>query len=619
MQPNHEGVMYERAVALAQSSMAGIGPVIGPGPFIGYPPGSQPARQHLPPMMRIGEEAYYAGFPLPPRLMAADHPSTLLSAASADQMRGAFYGGGFVGGPTPVMPGGIGPEEDVFVASGGIDWEEDGSLAAARPLGHSWPSNLAAAGGGLVDSGSAADLLAMAQFQAQRQQQALLGAHGALPMPRGPGLPGIQQRISSWEDLAAAAAAGPGGSPQLLASPPGAFMMAPQQGPPPLLGMNRVASTSSVSSLGTSPAAGANGLFGEHPLGEHPSRTLFVRNISSQVEEAELRALFGQFGEIRSVYMACKNRGFVMVSYYDIRAARAAMKALQGYMLRKRRFDIHYSIPKDNPSERDMNQGTLVVFNLPPEVTNEELLALFSEYGEVKEVRETPNKRHHKFVEYYDLRAATAALKGLNRTELRGKTIKLEPSRPGGLRRAIMGQLAASVVAGAPDQGSSQRSRSFNDLVLMQQQQQGMPPPTGSLGSGPTNSGFGDAMPRTYDSAPNLAELLGQVPGAALNPSLAAIRQSSSGQSLTDLLGAHTSLMDVEEGDEAGFFAHELLLGAGAMGRGRPYPSDRDPDDDLSDAGTHLPIDLDLLLKSATPAPEPNGGSGANSARKIGA
>lgn len=31
---------------------------------------------------------------------------------------------------------------------------------------------------------------------------------------------------------------------------------------------------------------------GEHPLGEHPSRTLFVRNINSNVEDSELEALF---------------------------------------------------------------------------------------------------------------------------------------------------------------------------------------------------------------------------------------------------------------------------------------------------------------------------------------
>lgn len=51
------------------------------------------------------------------------------------------------------------------------------------------------------------------------------------------------------------------------------------------------------------------------------------------------------------------------------------------------------------------------------------------------QIRETPHKRHHKFIEFYDVRGAEAALKALNRSDIAGKRIKLEPSRPGGARR----------------------------------------------------------------------------------------------------------------------------------------------------------------------------------------
>ncbi|KAI5331460.1 PREDICTED: MEI2 [Prunus dulcis] len=186
---------------------------------------------------------------------------------------------------------------------------------------------------------------------------------------------------------------------------------------------------------------GVGAVAGEHPYGEHPSRTLFVRNINSNVEDSELKALFEQYGDIRTLYTACKHRGFVMISYYDIRAARTAMRTLQNKPLRRRKLDIHFSIPKDNPSEKDINQGTLVVFNLDPSVSNEDLRQIFGAYGEVKEIRETPHKRHHKFIEYYDVRAAEAALKSLNRSDIAGKRIKLEPSRPGGARRNLILQL----------------------------------------------------------------------------------------------------------------------------------------------------------------------------------
>ncbi|XP_074564679.1 protein MEI2-like 2 isoform X2 [Curcuma longa] len=186
---------------------------------------------------------------------------------------------------------------------------------------------------------------------------------------------------------------------------------------------------------------GIGSISGEHPYGEHPSRTLFVRNINSNVEDIELHSLFEQYGDIRSLYTACKHRGFVMISYYDIRSARNAMRALQNRPLRRRKLDIHFSIPKDNPSDKDVNQGTLVIFNLDPSVSNDDLRHIFGSYGEVKEIRETPHKRHHKFIEFYDVRAAEAALRSLNKSDIAGKRIKLEPSRPGGARRILMQQM----------------------------------------------------------------------------------------------------------------------------------------------------------------------------------
>ncbi|KAL4027539.1 hypothetical protein IC575_010708 [Cucumis melo] len=211
------------------------------------------------------------------------------------------------------------------------------------------------------------------------------------------------------------------------------------------MGMSKLNLSDSVTGSMVSHYALPNGVgtvAGEHPYGEHPSRTLFVRNINSNVEDAELRALFEQYGDIRTLYTACKHRGFVMISYYDIRAARTAMRALQNKPLRRRKLDIHFSIPKDNPSEKDINQGTLVVFNLDASVSNDDLRRIFGAYGEVKEIRETPHKRHHKFIEFYDVRAAEAALRALNRSDIAGKRIKLEPSRPGGARRNLMQQLS---------------------------------------------------------------------------------------------------------------------------------------------------------------------------------
>ncbi|MCD7457380.1 hypothetical protein HAX54_035003 [Datura stramonium] len=45
------------------------------------------------------------------------------------------------------------------------------------------------------------------------------------------------------------------------------------------------------------------------------------------------------------------------------------------------------------PSDKDVNQGTLVVFNLDPSVSNDDLRQIFGAYGEIKEIRETLSTR----------------------------------------------------------------------------------------------------------------------------------------------------------------------------------------------------------------------------------
>lgn len=54
---------------------------------------------------------------------------------------------------------------------------------------------------------------------------------------------------------------------------------------------------------------------------------------------------------------------------------------------------------------------------------------------DMEQIRETPYKRDHKFIEFYDVRAAEAALRSLHNTEIAGMRLKIEPSRPGGTRR----------------------------------------------------------------------------------------------------------------------------------------------------------------------------------------
>ncbi|KAI5055504.1 hypothetical protein GOP47_0029025 [Adiantum capillus-veneris] len=100
----------------------------------------------------------------------------------------------------------------------------------------------------------------------------------------------------------------------------------------------------------------------------------------------------------------------------------------------------HYTIPVGLDTEdclnqgtlSSLNQGTLVVFNLDASMHADVVKGIFDGYGRVKEVREAPQRRHHKFVEFYDVRHAALALQALDGTEIEGKKLKIEFSRPGG-------------------------------------------------------------------------------------------------------------------------------------------------------------------------------------------
>jgi len=46
------------------------------------------------------------------------------------------------------------------------------------------------------------------------------------------------------------------------------------------------------------------------------------------------------------------------------------------------------------------------------------------------QIYEYPEMNHHKFIEFYDVRAAESALRALNKIDIAGKQIKLEPGHP---------------------------------------------------------------------------------------------------------------------------------------------------------------------------------------------
>ncbi|KAK3144904.1 hypothetical protein QOZ80_4AG0319510 [Eleusine coracana subsp. coracana] len=180
-------------------------------------------------------------------------------------------------------------------------------------------------------------------------------------------------------------------------------------------------------------------LSGENTYGGPPSRTLLVRNIDNSVEDYELKLIFEQYGDICTLYVDRKHHDFVVISYYDVRSAENALKGLQGKPLGHRKLDICYSSPKGYTFEKEINKGTLVLFNLDPSVTNDDLHRIFGSYGEIKEIA---REDHHKFIVFYDVRAAEAARHALNRSDISGKITKMERSYSGVTNRSVTQQMS---------------------------------------------------------------------------------------------------------------------------------------------------------------------------------
>ncbi|KAL6865174.1 hypothetical protein ACP4OV_016325 [Aristida adscensionis] len=172
-------------------------------------------------------------------------------------------------------------------------------------------------------------------------------------------------------------------------------------------------------------------------INKHPSRALIVKNIIPGIEDSELTVLFQQYGDVQSLYTSCKNQGFIIVSYYDIRAAQNAKKALHNKPLRLMNLDVQFSIPEEKVPNKDPNNGIVV---MDSSISNNDLRQILSIYGDVKEICKAPTSCNKKLVEFYDVRAAEAALNDLNKGDMSCRKIEVELSQSGGARSCFTEQ-----------------------------------------------------------------------------------------------------------------------------------------------------------------------------------
>ncbi|GFH14333.1 uncharacterized protein HaLaN_10364, partial [Haematococcus lacustris] len=130
------------------------------------------------------------------------------------------------------------------------------------------------------------------------------------------------------------------------------------------------------------------------PGGLVPSRTLTVMGVPASTTDEELRSIFEAFGDVRGMYTRRKADGVVVVDYYDVRAAASAASTLQGTLMQEQPIHLSFTHPAatDGSLEQGIAQGQITVYNMDPGTTNQHLVWLFSKFGEVQGIHQSPNR-----------------------------------------------------------------------------------------------------------------------------------------------------------------------------------------------------------------------------------
>lgn len=143
-----------------------------------------------------------------------------------------------------------------------------------------------------------------------------------------------------------------------------------------------------------------------------PSRALLLTMVPSDVSESTVRRELEIFGDVRAVLMERVRDGIVTVHFYDLRESQKALNEIQEqHMQQQYRLRRHYestvssaagpppsptpapgliagravwaqfTSPVANTLPDGNNQGTLVIFNLDPDVSTNSLKQTFEAFG----------------------------------------------------------------------------------------------------------------------------------------------------------------------------------------------------------------------------------------------
>ena len=166
---------------------------------------------------------------------------------------------------------------------------------------------------------------------------------------------------------------------------------------------------------------------------EIESRAVLVYNLPKVYDQTNIQELCNPPSFINNFDY---DEGDLHIEFFDIRHALGFRQFYNNMQFNGKTIEVKFSVPRPIAgSQHPINNGTIVLFHLPPQIKNPFLSTYFSQYGEIRQIRGTPQKPKQRFIEYYDTRGSEAAVKAMNGTLINGCKISIEFSVPGGMRR----------------------------------------------------------------------------------------------------------------------------------------------------------------------------------------
>ncbi|XP_030971258.1 polyadenylate-binding protein RBP45B-like isoform X1 [Quercus lobata] len=189
---------------------------------------------------------------------------------------------------------------------------------------------------------------------------------------------------------------------------------------------------------------------GERRSDDSPDFTIFVGDLAPDVTDYMLQETFrARYPTVKGAKVVIdrvtsRTKGYGFVRFGDEGEQMRAMTEMNGVLCSTRPMRIgpatnknttggqqlkaSYQNSQGSQNESDPNNTTIFVGNLDPNVTDDHLRQVFSQYGQLAHVK-IPSGKRCGFVQFVDRSCAEEALRMLNGTQLGGQNIRLSWGR----------------------------------------------------------------------------------------------------------------------------------------------------------------------------------------------